>query len=335
MKAENATRQLLMTRAGRRAGALDAVLFDAINDAVCLSDLKGTILECNKVAASLFGKPTTDIIGRPCCQFIHGTLGPIEACPIARVHKTHHRETYVVQMSARWVSIALDPLMDDSGNLIGVAHIISDITDRKAAEERLVQSTEKLKKVLDTTVQAIALTLEMRDPYTAGHQRRTSELAHAIARKLGFSQDDIEGIRVAATLHDIGKICVPAEILSKPGRIDQYEFNIIKRHPEVGHQILSRIEFPWTVGQIVLQHHERMNGSGYPAGLSGQDILAQARIIGVADVVEAMSSHRPYRPALGIDRAILEIRNNRGAVYDRDVVDACVKVLEDDKFEFG
>ena len=176
--------------------------------------------------------------------------------------------------------------------------------------------------------------VSIRDPYTAGHQRRVTKLACAIAKEIGLTKEQIEGLRVAAIIHDIGKINIASEILSKPGRLTKLEFEMIKTHPQTGYEILKEIEFPWPVAQIVLQHHERMNGSGYPQGLSGKDILIEARILGVADVVEAMASYRPYRPALGIDKALEEILNNKGVLYDPDVVDACLKVFTEKGFKF-
>ncbi len=181
---------------------------------------------------------------------------------------------------------------------------------------------------MEGVIHAVSLVMETRDPYTAGHQRRVAELARAIAKEMGLSEWQIMGIHVAGLLHDVGKVAVPAEILSKPGKINQYEFSIIKNHCRVGYEILQRIDFPWPVTQAILQHHERLDGSGYPEGLSGEDIVLEARILGVADVVEAMSSHRPYRPALGLDCALQEISQASGILYDSEVVDACLKLLK-------
>lgn len=207
-------------------------------------------------------------------------------------------------------------------------------TERRRTEEKLQQSLEKVRRSLERTVRALAATSERRDPYTAGHQERVARLACAIAQEMDFPGEQIEGIRVTGTLHDIGKICVPGEILNKPGALTEMEMTIIKTHPQIGYEILKIIEFPWPVAQIVLQHHERMNGSSYPRGLIGEAILPEARILAVADVVEAMSSHRPYRPALGVDAALEEISQNRGILYDPEVVDACLKVFTEKGFGF-
>ena len=214
------------------------------------------------------------------------------------------------------------------------AHLLAEITDRKQAEKQLEQSMEKLRKAMGGIIQAITLVVERRDPYTAGHQHRVADLARSIATEIGLSSDQINGVRLAGSVHDVGKIAVPAEILSKPGKINRNEFEIIKKHPQVGYDILKEIEFPWPIAQIILQHHERMDGSGYPQGLKGDKILLEAKIMGVADVVEAMSSHRPYRPALGIDAALEEISKNRGILYDPEVVDVCLKLFQDKGFKF-
>ncbi len=213
---------------------------------------------------------------------------------------------------------------------------------RRNLEKLVLERTDKLKKTMndlrkaiDGFVEAMGLTVEIRDPYTAGHQKRVAEIAHAIAIEMGISKQQIEGIRVAGVIHDIGKMAVPAEILSKPGKITEHEFGIIKSHPEVGYEILRKVDFPWPIAQIVYQHHERMDGSGYPQGLSGKGILLEANIMAVADVAEAMASHRPYRPALGIDIALEEISKNRGIFYDPEVVDACLRIFKEEKFKLS
>lgn len=186
---------------------------------------------------------------------------------------------------------------------------------------------EALKKMLNQTVAALARTVEMRDPYTAGHQIRVGELAFRIAQELGFSEDELGGIRVMGMLHDIGKIIVPAEILAKPSKLKHYEFSLIKAHSEAGYEILKDIDFPWPVAKAVLQHHERLNGSGYPMQLTGADIIMEAKILAVADVIESMSSHRPYRPALGLNAAVEEITRNQNILYHTEVVEALLKVV--------
>ncbi len=195
--------------------------------------------------------------------------------------------------------------------------------------------SERLSRSLFQAVNAFALTVEKRDPYTAGHMSRVAELSVAIGRKLGLSEDSIEGLQLAASIHDLGKIYAPAEILNRPGKLTAPEFEIVKSHSQISYDILEGIEFPWPVADMVLQHHERLDGSGYPNGLKGSEIVFEAQIIAVADVVEAISSHRPYRAALGIDVGLGEIQKQKGSHYNSDVVDACVKVIEIDKFTFS
>ncbi|OGO19094.1 MAG: hypothetical protein A2Z15_06625 [Chloroflexi bacterium RBG_16_50_11] len=206
--------------------------------------------------------------------------------------------------------------------------------DNASNFEDIKRKHNELQKAMDGVINAISLVVGSRDPYTAGHQRRVAELARAIAREIGLSDWQVTGVYVAGLLHDVGKVSVPSEILSKPGKINANEFDIIKNHCRVGHDILQKIDFPWPVTRVVLQHHERLDGSGYPEGLAGSDIILEARILGVADVVEAMSSHRPYRPALGLDSALDEIKRGSGSLYDSEVVNACLKMLSKNEPEF-
>jgi len=202
------------------------------------------------------------------------------------------------------------------------------------SELQLKQSYQKLEMAMNATIGAMSKIIEAKDPYTAGHQQRVSQLATAIAKELNLSQDKIEGARIASLIHDIGKIGIPTEILSKPTKLTDIEFSLIKEHSQKGYDILKSIDFSYPVANIVLQHHERLNGSGYPNHLKGDKILLKARIIGVADVVEAMSSHRPYRPSLGIEKALEEISQNRGILYEPEVVDACLKLFKEKEFKF-
>ncbi|MDZ7579570.1 MAG: HD-GYP domain-containing protein [Deltaproteobacteria bacterium] len=208
-----------------------------------------------------------------------------------------------------------------------------EIVERGLAEERLQQSYNRLQQNLDETVNAMSLTVEERDPYTAGHQRRTADLAMQLASQIGLSAHAVKGIHMAGLIHDIGKISIPAEILSKPGRLNAAEIQLIRRHPQAAYDILKKIDFPWPVDLIVLQHHERIDGSGYPQGLTGGETLIEARILCVADVVEAIASHRPYRPALGIDKALAEISANSGRLYDPHVVAACLRLLREGSYQ--
>jgi PAS domain S-box-containing protein/putative nucleotidyltransferase with HDIG domain len=213
--------------------------------------------------------------------------------------------------------------------------VVVDITERKLFERELNKTAEKLRKNLIGTMQTLSLTIETRDPYTSGHQKAVSKLARSIAQEIGLSADTIDNIRMAGAIHDIGKMAVPAEILSKPGRLTNIEMSLIRTHAESGYNILKDAELPYPIAEITLQHHERMDGSGYPQGLKGDQILLEARIICVADVVEAISSHRPYRAALGIDIALEEIEKNKGLFYDVQVADACLKLFREKGYKIG
>ena len=212
---------------------------------------------------------------------------------------------------------------------------LKDVTESKMLDEERIESYKRIKKTLDATVNAIAMIVETRDPYTTGHQLRVSTLAQAIAAEMGLSADEKDFISTAAIIHDIGKLSIPSEILTKPTKLSELEFELIKTHSQSGYNILKDINFPWPVAIVIQQHHERMNGSGYPLKLKGEHILLEARILAVADVVEAISSHRPYRASLGIDYAINEITKNRGILFDGDVVDACLKLFRDKNFVFS
>ena len=225
-------------------------------------------------------------------------------------------------------------LVDGAGRIIGVASLAQNVTKRKMAEESLREGLTKLRATLKASIDSLASAIEMRDPYTAGHQERVTRLASAVAKEMGLAEERVEAIEVAAIIHDIGKLYVPAEILSKPTKLTDLEYSMIKMHAQAGYTILSKIDFPWPIAQIVHQHHEMINGSGYPQGLTGKDILLEAKILCVADVVEAMSSHRPYRPALGISSALDEIAQKRGILYDREVVDACLRLFRMKNYKF-
>ncbi|MGA2159090.1 MAG: PAS domain S-box protein [Dehalococcoidia bacterium] len=220
------------------------------------------------------------------------------------------------------------PLRDFTGVVYGVLVYRRDVTEEQTYERELKDSYQNLQKAFIGAVDALAATSEKRDPYTAGHQKRVSQLATAIAIQMGLPHQQAEGIKIAALIHDIGKIGVPSDILSKPGRLSNVEYAIVRTHPEVAYDILRSIDFPWPIAVIVLQHHERMNGTGYPHGIPSERITMEARIIAVADVVEAMASHRPYRPATGIEAALKEIDDNKGVLYDGSVVEACLELFK-------
>ena len=233
----------------------------------------------------------------------------------------------------RWVE--LNATVIEWNKKPATLNFLNDITERKLLEEERIENYNQIKKALQATVQSIALLVETKDPYTAGHQDRVSQLAQAITIEMGLTEDQQDLVRTASIIHDLGKVSVPSELLSKPTKLSELEFNIIKVHSQAGYNILKDINFPWPVADVVLQHHERMDGSGYPKNLQGEDILLEARILAVADVVEAISSHRPYRPARGINFALDEISKNKGTLYDANVVDACRKLFREKNFAFS
>jgi PAS domain S-box-containing protein/putative nucleotidyltransferase with HDIG domain len=309
-----------------------------VEDGVIAADHKGKISFMNTLAEELTGWTQADALNKPLDKVYEVTNEDSCADLTPSINAALKGEEFklptgVILASKTGMTTPVDhrlsAIKNDSGHITGLVLTFTNIAVQKRTEEELRKSLERLRKAMDGTVQAMAFTIETRDPYTAGHQRRVTKLACALAEKMNLSEDELEGVRMAGDLHDIGKIYVPAEILSKPTKLTEAEYDIIKTHPRVGYDILRTIEFPWPIADIVLQHHERMDGSGYPEGLKGKDILLEARILAVADVIEAMASHRPYRPALSIEAAVDEIKENRGKLYDPDVVDACLQVFNE------
>ncbi len=305
---------------------------------MCRLDLKGKVLYVNKKFEEVTGYSKDEIVGKYWPRL--GLMPTDTGALIRRMKKKLlGKPASPMEVTIRckdgqlkYVS-GIGELIRENGRLIGFQVIAQDITQRKLAEKQAEGSTRRLLKALGDMVEAMAITVELRDPYTAGHQRRVAQLACAIAKDMGLSEDQLRGIRFAGIIHDIGKIRVPSEILTHPNGLTEAEMGIIRTHPLVGYEILKNIEFPWPIAQAVLQHHERINGSGYPSGLLNEDIIVEAKILAVADVVEAMASHRPYRPSLGIDQALDEIKTNRGKLYDPVAVDSCVKLFNKKGFK--
>ena len=315
------------------------VLTESIADLLVQMDFEGNIIYISKSFEEKTGYSRREIQGRNIKDF----LTP-ESCKIAfeRLKKwakgARSLPPYKIEVKAKDgriipVEVISSPLIEEE-RLKAIQIIARDITERKQKEKELQESLEKLNKLLQGIINALISIIEIRDPYTAGHQRRVAKLACAIARKMGLSKEKIDVLELAATLHDIGKVEVPFEILSKPGRLDEEELAIVRRHSLIAYDILKEIDFPWPIADIILQHHERLDGSGYPQGLKNDEIMLEAKILAVADVVEAMSSHRPYRPSLGIDRALEEILKGRGILYDPQVVDACCELFTKEGFKF-
>jgi putative nucleotidyltransferase with HDIG domain len=241
-----------------------------------------------------------------------------------------------IEKELRLARIEIDHLVEKRTEALARVNdeLHGQVLETRRSEDFLQSSLDRTEKSLEGSFRALAMTLELRDPYMAGHQQRVANLAVAIAQEMGLSWEKSESLRFAGIVHDIGKIAAPLEIMAKPGRLTKSEYQIIKDHPRTSYDMIKDIPFPWPVAHIVLQHHERLDGSGYPEGLSGDAILPEARILAVADVVEAVCSLRPYRPALGIEKALEEIRKGRGFRYDTRVVDACVKLFREKRFAF-
>jgi PAS domain S-box-containing protein len=327
----------------RRCEAKYLAILESVDAYMTLVDRNLKILWANEKAKKLFGR---DIVGKTCCQqAIYSKKKICDNSPSSCMTRQAFSNNRAVKRPSLKMKTKDGKIMyfegsakvvsrDSDGNPLLVVKVYKDITERKLAEEVVHDNMKQMRRNLDCTIRAISRTVETRDAYTAGHQNRTTEIASAIAFEMGLSKQVIDAIRMAGVIHDLGKISVPAEILSKPGKLNDSEFSLIKQHPQTGYEILEGIDFKWAVADIVLQHHERFDGSGYPHNLRGDQIMLEARILGVADVIEAMASHRPYRPALGIDEAFEEITMNKGVLYDSDVVDAAIDLFTIRGYQF-
>ncbi len=309
-------------------------------DIIYTLDDQGVFTYVNPAWQRVLGHEEKEVIGKRFANFSKRdiTESTIKAFERIRTKKHELNNLFGILLhkngEERIFEISGAPNIDASGNVIGIVGIFKDVTDLKRSEADLRISFDKLKSAMNSTIDAISLIVESRDPYTSGHQKRVSALASAIAESLNMSEDQIDKVRMGSLIHDIGKIHIPSEILTKPGRLSNIEYEMMKAHPEIGYKILKSVDFIPPIAQMVYQHHERMDGSGYPLGIHGEEILLEARIIAVADTVEAMASHRPYRPAIGLDKALLVIRENKGKLYDALVVDCCLSLFEEQGFHF-
>jgi len=310
----------------RRQQARMQSIFDHSREGMATLDRRDRIVAVNRSFETMFGYREDELRGRNVTECLVADENDSAS------HDVKEALCDSIGMEARRrrkdgtmidVFISGGPIVAE-GKREGFFVIYRDIGRQKQAEREITRNYEMIQTVLEGTTRALATAVELRDPYTAGHQHRVTRLACAIADEMKLDDYHVKGVRIAASIHDIGKIHVPAEILSKPGVLTDMEFNIIKLHPRVGYGLLKSIDFPWPIADIIYQHHERLDGSGYPQGLTGREILTESKIIAVADVVEAMVSHRPYRPALGINAALDEIKAGRGTRYDARAVDACV-----------
>jgi PAS domain S-box-containing protein len=338
---EDITERILAEEAIRASEEKYRNIFENAGEGIFQTTPEGRFISVNPALARMLGYDTPEeLIKRIADLSAQGYVNLedrtrfkkiLEESDVIEGFETQH---YRKDGSIIWISINARAVRDSTGKMLYYEGTLQEITGRKAAVEALKRSAEKLRESLLGTIKAISMMVETRDPYTSGHQRKVSSLARVIAQDMALPDDTIDNIRMAGIIHDIGKISVPAEILSKPGKLSDLEFSLIKIHPQSGYDILEDVGLPYPIAEIVLQHHERLDGSGYPQGLKGDQILLEARIIAVTDVVEAIASHRPYRPALGIEIALGEIEKNRGLFYDAGVVDVCIKLFREKGFTF-
>jgi PAS domain S-box-containing protein len=314
-------------------------IFHAVPDGLIVIGLDFDVIFVNRAFVEMSGVGEMQAVGRKCYDIFPGTLCHGPACPMARIQNGVERLTYEADkhcMCGRIIPsiVTASPYRRGDGTLAGIVETITDASMVKVAREELHRSHERLRKAMGAIIQAMSAVIEKRDPYTAGHQRRVAKLCRALAMELGFSWERTHGLRMAAAVHDLGKIEVPSALLTKSGQLSEHELAIIRRHPATAYEILKGIEFPWPLAETVYQHHERLDGSGYSRGLRGEEILLEARILSVADVVEAISSLRPYRHGLGIGAALSELALHAGSLYDPDVIAACEVLFQKRGFDF-
>jgi putative nucleotidyltransferase with HDIG domain/PAS domain S-box-containing protein len=315
-------------------------LFDLAPDAYLVTDAQATIVASNQAAAATLKVDQSSLSGMSLSHFVTEADRPAFHASLILVREGGEKWNWEFRLDVGEdkpvpVSVNVRAQTDHRDQLVRVLWLLRDVREGKAEEERLKSLLSGIKSSFHGIVDAVAAAVETKDPQTAGHQRRVAQLAVAIAREMDFSLNRLEGIRVAGLLHDIGKIALPIEILNKPGELNDLEREFIKCHCQIGFDLLEKIDFPWPVLQAILQHHERLNGSGYPDGLKDNDIILEAKILGVADVVEAMLCSRSYGPAQGIDQALEEIQQKSGLLYDPEVVNACLKLLREKGFFFN
>ena len=333
-------RQRESDEALRRSEEKYRSILENIQDGYYEVDLKGNFTFFNNALVKIWGYPKEDLLGMNSRAYTDPETAKKLYAEYNRVFSTGKPgglldyEIIRKDGTRRTVQSLFSLLTGDDGHPAGFSGIVRDITQIKQLEKEREEYLERLRQSLTATIRAIAIMVESRDPYTAGHQKRVAELARAIAQEMKLDVSQVDGLWMAATIHDVGKIAIPSEILTKPTKLTQVEFDLVKTHAQAGYEILKDIDFPWPIARMVLEHHEKINGAGYPNRLTSEKILLESKILVVADVVEAMASHRPYRPALGIGAALDEIRKNRGALYDAQVVDVCLNLFEKQHFAF-
>ncbi len=312
-----------------------STILNSIADSVVVVNETGMIEYVNPSAEALLNSRQADMLGRNINESIKiGSDPRDDGRMFFRMSMNYIEFNNYITSGDKCIPVDFTSTLmrQNGGRSRGAVIVVRDITQQVEYDRKIQESMDKLRRILYGIVEAMAKTVETRDPYTAGHQKRVADIAKEIAREMNLGREVIESVDIAGQIHDLGKIAIPAEILNKPGKISKIEFELIKMHSQMGFDILKNIDFPWPISDIVLQHHEKYDGSGYPNGISGDSILIEARILTVADVLEAMASHRPYRAALGVDKAFEELRRNRGIHFDPEVVDSCLRVFFDKGF---
>ena len=330
--AERSTELEMSNRVLRNSLERNQAFLRNASDGVYILDTEGKVLELSDSLCTMLGYTRAELMGAHVSLWnaqwspleLQSVLGKLAAKANRSEFETRHRRKdgtiLDVEVSGQRLELSGQTLLYLSAR---------DVTEKKRADRQILDQIEQLKSSVMSTVEVATVLNEMRDPYTAGHERRVAAIAAAIGAHLGFDENRQEGLRVAGHLHDVGKVIVPSEILSKPGKLGALEYQMIQGHAQAGFDVLKNVKFPWPVAEVALQHHERMDGGGYPQGLKGEAILLEARIMAVADVVEAMSSHRPYRSGLGIEEALAEVEGGGGTKYDRTVVEACLTLFRE------
>ncbi|MGB5422598.1 MAG: HD domain-containing phosphohydrolase [Desulfobacterales bacterium] len=314
-------------------------IVDALPDGLIITDRHFNILFINRAFSALSGIDASGLIGKKCHEVFPSPLCFTPDCPLSRLRSTGEQLVFDDEVhckngkQAPWI-VTTTAYPDASGAIGGYVERFTDASSFRRVKQALNRSQDRLRRNMGAIIQAMSTTIEKRDPYTAGHQRRVAKLCRAIATRLDFSWERIQGLRMAAAIHDLGKINIPSAILNKPGPISEHELAIIQMHPRTAYEILKDIQFPWPLAETIYQHHERLDGSGYPRHLKRDQILLEARILAVADVVESIASFRPYRPQLGLEAALAEIQTHKGVLYDAAVVEICTALISRQGFDF-
>lgn len=314
-------------------------ILDTVSDGMIITDRHFKILFSNRAFSAMTGIEPSNLVGKQCHDVFSSQLCFTSDCPLTKLQSAGEQLVFDHEphckngKHAPWVvTIATYP--DATGDIGGYVERFTDASAFRRVKQALNRSHDRLRKNMGAIIHAMSTTIEKRDPYTAGHQRRVTKLCRAIATQLGFNWERIQGLRMAAAIHDLGKINIPSAILNKPGPISEHELAIIQMHPYTAYEILKDIQFPWPIAETIYQHHERLDGSGYPRQLKGDQILLEARILAVADVVESIASFRPYRPELGLEASLAEIDANKGVLYDASVVESCIALINQHGFDF-